>query len=217
LLLPALALMALTVAAQQPKPPPKAPPPKRQPAPAPKVEAPLPPADEEQKVAAGLTYLGQYACEFNQSVTVTPDPKDEGYIGIRFKQQLWVMKPVLSRTGALRLEDVKGRMLMVQIADKSMLMDVQTGHRVVDDCQHETQRANMAARKAAGTPTDSIGIDPAKTAAAAATAAAAQAASAATPPAVAAAPAASATPASAPSAPAAAEAAASNAASAAAP
>ena len=37
------------------------------------------------------------------------------------------MKPVLSSTGALRLEDVKGRVLMLQIANKSMLMDTQAG------------------------------------------------------------------------------------------
>jgi hypothetical protein len=50
------------------------------------------------------------------------------------------MKPVLSSTGALRLEDVKGRMLMIQIANKSMVMDTQIGQRLVDGCMHEKQR-----------------------------------------------------------------------------
>ena len=60
------------------------------------------------------------------------------------------MKPVLSSTGALRLEDVRGRMLMLQIANKSMLMDAQIGQRLVDGCVHEKQRAATAA--AAGQP-----------------------------------------------------------------
>ena len=57
---------------------------------------------------------------------------------------------MLSSTGALRLEDVKGRMLMLQIANKSMLMDTQLGQRVVDGCVHEKQRLATAA--AAGQP-----------------------------------------------------------------
>ena len=36
------------------------------------------------------------------------------------------MKPVLSSTGAIRLEDVRGETLMVQIASKSMLLNVKT-------------------------------------------------------------------------------------------
>ena len=42
------------------------------------------------------------------------------------------MKPVLSSTGAVRLEDTQGRALLVQIAQKSMLMDVKAGRRLVD-------------------------------------------------------------------------------------
>ena len=55
------------------------------------------------------------------------------------------MKPVLSSTGALRLEDVKGRMLMLQIANKSMLLDTQVGQRIVDGCVHEKQRVQKVA------------------------------------------------------------------------
>ena len=62
------------------------------------------------------------------------------------------MKPVLSSTGAIRLEDVRGETLMVQIAAKSMLLNVKTGHRIVDDCispkQHELIEAAKAAKAA---------------------------------------------------------------------
>jgi membrane-bound inhibitor of C-type lysozyme len=102
--------------------------------------APLSAADEEQKMAAAAAHLGDYACEFNQTVKVANNNLSPGYIDVVFKGQTWVMKPVLSSTGALRLEDVKERMLMLQIANKSMLMDTKSGQRVVDSCQHEMQR-----------------------------------------------------------------------------
>lgn len=111
------------------------------------AEAPLEAANDDQKSAAKMAHLGDYACEFDQIVQVAPNAKAEGYLDVRLKNQTWVMKPVLSSTGALRLEDVKGRMLMIQIANKSMVMDTKIGQRLVDGCQHETQRAFEAANK----------------------------------------------------------------------
>lgn len=108
------------------------------------VEAPLPPASADQLEAANIAHLGDYACEFDQTVTLEPYAKAAGYIEMKQKSQAWVMKPVLSSTGALRLEDVKGRMLMIQIANKSMVMDTKIGQRLVDGCMHEKQRAFMA-------------------------------------------------------------------------
>lgn len=107
------------------------------------AEAVLVKADADQLRAASMTHTGDYACEFNQTVHVAASPQSEGYVDLRYKNQNWTMKPVLSSTGALRLEDVKGRMLMLQIANKSMLMDTQRGQRVVDDCVHEKQRAAL--------------------------------------------------------------------------
>ena len=119
--------------------------------PAPVAAAPLSAADDEQKTAAGLTHLGEYACEFNQTVTVATNNLSPGYIDVVHNKQTWIMKPVLSSTGALRLEDVKGRMLMIQIANKSMVMDAQAGQRVVDGCQHEKQREFERTLKGAST------------------------------------------------------------------
>jgi dihydropteroate synthase len=59
------------------------------------------------------------------------------------------MKPVQSSTGAIRLEDVTGETLLVQISNKSMLLNVKTGHRVVDDCVGSKQRELIAAAKQA--------------------------------------------------------------------
>ena len=103
---------------------------------------PLPPATPQQIEAAERTYFGAYACEFNQTVDVSMNPKAAGYVDVNFKGKTYTMQPVLSSTGALRLEDVTGRTLMVQIATKSMLLDVKAGQRLVDECIHSEQAAN---------------------------------------------------------------------------
>jgi hypothetical protein len=146
-ILAALALsLALPAAAQtsMPKPAVKAPAKptiKKRAAAAPVPEAPLAAAGAEQLEAANSAHLGDYDCEFEQKVTLELYSKAPGYIELRQKAQSWVMKPVMSSTGALRLEDVKGRILMIQIANKSMVMDTKIGQRLVDGCVHEKQRA----------------------------------------------------------------------------
>jgi len=164
-----LALLVAVPAAAQAK---KKPVPRAVPVVAPLV---LPPAASEQLAAAALTLFGDYACEFGKSLRVSPNPKFDGYVDLLFDKQLFTLKPVLSHTGALRLEDVRGRLLVVQITVKSMVMDVKIGQRLVDDCVHETQSENR--RQLAAAPArPGLGIDPDKAAADAA----AQAASAAT-------------------------------------
>jgi hypothetical protein len=149
-----LATLAAPVWAELPKPakPAKAaakPAPKK-PAAAPAPVAPeLADANEEQLAAFDRAHLGEYACEFKQTVQLTPHTSKPGYINVAWGKQLFTMKPVLSHTGALRLEDVTGRTLMIQIANKSMLLDVKIGQRIVDDCIHPEQTRAMAAAKAA--------------------------------------------------------------------
>lgn len=122
---------------------------------------PLPEADEDQLAAAKRAYLGVYECEFKQTINIEPNAKNAGYIDVAYKKELITMKPVLSTTGALRLEDVTGRTLMVQIANKSMLLDVKVGQRLVDDCIHPEQRAAIeAARAASAVPGSGLGIAP---------------------------------------------------------
>ena len=128
------------------KPAPKAPAKK---APPPPPEPVLHDADEAQLAAAERAYLGNYACEFKETVQIDKHPKVAGYINVAWKKQLITMKPVLSSTGALRLEDVTGRTLMIQIANKSMLLDTKIGQRLLDDCIHPEQARLMAEAKAA--------------------------------------------------------------------
>ena len=123
---------------------------KRRQTPPPAPPLVLPPAGDDQVQAAALTYFGDYACEFKQSLRLSPDTRFPSYVDVRFGKQTFTTKPVLSKTGVLRLEDVKGRVLLLQIAMKSMLMDVQAGKRLVDDCINEKQAENR--RLAAGAP-----------------------------------------------------------------
>jgi hypothetical protein len=113
------------------------------------VEAAPPPASAEQVDAAERVFYGIYDCEFNQTVNIEKSVTNASYVNVRSGKSSWVMKPVLSSTGAIRLEDVKGETLMVQIASKSMLLNVKTAHRIVDDCVSPKQRELIEAARVA--------------------------------------------------------------------
>jgi hypothetical protein len=91
-------------------------------------------ASPEQLAAADRVFYGTYACELGKSVEVSTLPKFPGYAELRYGKSIYMMKPVASDTGAIRLEDVKGETLVVQIANKSMLLNVKTGQRLLDGC-----------------------------------------------------------------------------------
>jgi hypothetical protein len=104
-------------------------------------------ASPDQVKAAELVFYGGYDCEFSQNVSVTQSAKYPAYADVKFGHSTWLMKPVLSSTGAIRLEDVHGQTLMVQIASKSMLLDVKAGKRLVDECICPKQRELIAEAK----------------------------------------------------------------------
>lgn len=120
---------------------------------------PLPEASPEQLEAAKRVLIGRYECEFGKKLLLDANDTNRGYFNIRQDKQTWVVKPVLSSTGAVRLEDTKDTILLLQILTKSMLLNVKTGHRLVDGCVHEVQRAaEEALRK---NPTKSVFDTPA--------------------------------------------------------
>jgi len=132
---------------------------KKNPRPAKPAAAPrevqLPEATPDQEKAAELVYYGVYECEFNKNVNILASTTHRFYFDVKHGKTTWLMKPVLSTTGAVRLEDVKGETLMVQIASKSMLLNVKTKHRLVDACisprQRELLEAVQASKPADGT------------------------------------------------------------------
>jgi hypothetical protein len=109
----------------------------------------VPDAQPDQVKAAELVFYGPYDCEFQQTVNITQSQKYSGYVDVKHGAKAWLMKPVLSSTGAIRLEDVRGETLMVQIASKSMLLNVKSAQRIVDDCISPKQREMIAEAKAA--------------------------------------------------------------------
>ena len=138
-------------------------------APAP-VAFTVPDAQPEQVKAAELVFYGPYDCEFSQTVNITQSPKHSAYVDVKHGAKAWLMKPVLSSTGAIRLEDVRGETLMVQIASKSMLLNVKSAQRIVDDCVSPKQREMIAEAKAAKAAAEAAPIKAATEAGTAATA-----------------------------------------------
>ncbi len=107
---------------------------------APAEPAPPTAATPEQIEAAQQVYYGTYDCEFKQTIDIVANPRHPSYVDVKHGKAGYLMKPVLSSTGAIRLEDVRGDTLMVQIASKSMLLNVKTAQRIVDDCVSPKQR-----------------------------------------------------------------------------
>jgi len=106
-------------------------------------------ASPEQITAAERVYYGVYDCEFNQTVDISINSKYPAWVDVKHGKNTYLMKPVLSSTGALRLEDIRDEALMVQIASKSMLLNTKTGTRIVDACVSPKQREFTEAAKVA--------------------------------------------------------------------
>jgi hypothetical protein len=87
---------------------------------------------------AGRVQVGEIQCELGQKVTIKT-MKREGYFFVSRGINRFVMHPVESRTGALRLEDPVRGALWLQLANKSMLMSQKEGKRLADDCQSPQQ------------------------------------------------------------------------------
>lgn len=119
--------------------------------------ATIAPASPEQVEAAERVFYGVYECDANQSINVVASAKHASYVDLKHGKADYLMKPVLSSTGAIRLEDVRNEALMVQIASKSMLLNVKTGQRIVDACISPKQREMNDAAKVTKVSTSAAG------------------------------------------------------------
>ena len=117
---------------------------KKEPPAVPEVEVVMLEADAVQLLAAKEVLVGESGCEFGQKIEVGANPSHPGYIDLNYNKKTYTMKPVLSATGAVRLEDVRSETLMIQIASKSMVMNQKTGQRLVDNCVHPDQQTVTA-------------------------------------------------------------------------
>ncbi len=106
----------------------------------------LPVMSTEQLEIAQRVHTGRLPCELAASVNVTSDTKNPGYFFLESKGRKYHMAPVISRVGAVRLEEVKaGGGLWLQLGNKSMLMN--SGSRVADECMSPDQQAVAEAMK----------------------------------------------------------------------
>lgn len=102
------------------------------------AEAALTPAE---LAIAERVDVGTLPCELGASVTLTKDPKVPGYFDMHGKNFKYRMFPVLTSTGAIRLEDQKAGAVWLQLANKSMLMNQKLGIRLADECMSPAQMA----------------------------------------------------------------------------
>lgn len=113
------------------------------------VKAPaLSPLSTELLSIARLVELGTVACELGVFVSVTALTNSPGYFHVSGHQFKFQMVPVLSNTGAIRLEDARAGAVWLQLPEKSMLMSQKRGVRLADACVTPVQ-AQTASSSAA--------------------------------------------------------------------
>jgi len=101
-------------------------------------------ADPSEKLSAAeleiakRVHTGEIQCELGQKVSIKP-MRREGFFFVSRGIYKYVMHPVESRTGAIRLEDPARGALWLQLGNKSMLMNQKEGKRLADDCQSPEQ------------------------------------------------------------------------------
>ena len=101
----------------------------------------------EELAIAEQVHVGDHPCELGQLMQVRADDKMPGYFDVRVQRKRYRMFPVLSRTGAIRLEDRKGEALLLQLSNKSMFIDQKAGRRLADECMSTAQAEVASALK----------------------------------------------------------------------
>lgn len=110
---------------------------------------PLPPLEADLIAIAEQVHLGTIPCEMGQKVLLTADPLSPGRFYMAIQQHRFHLTPVMSRTGAIRLEDPEAGAFWIQLSNKSMLMSSKLGQRLADECQSPAQLAVAQAMKLA--------------------------------------------------------------------
>ncbi len=94
-------------------------------------------SEDDLKVASQV-HVGEMPCELGASVRVRA-ARRAGLFVVSTKGHRFLMVPVHSRTGAIRLEDAKRGAMWLQLGNKSMLMSQKLGQRLADECQSPEQ------------------------------------------------------------------------------
>ena len=107
--------------------------------------------DAELAIAQRV-HTGRIQCELGADITVTADEKNPGFFSVSAGKQRYYMHPVESRTGAIRLEDGRAEAMMLQLGNKSMVLNQKLGQRVADDCQTAEQKQFAGQLESSGGP-----------------------------------------------------------------
>ncbi len=112
----------------------------------PRSEAVTPMGPDELAIADRV-HQGRLPCELGATVRLEADAEQPGYFYLHGKGFRYRMHPVVTTTGAIRLEDRKAGAVWLQLANKSMLMDQNKGRRLADECAHAEQVAYAESMK----------------------------------------------------------------------
>lgn len=95
----------------------------------------------DELAIAERVHQGQLPCELGALVRLEADASQPGYFYLHGKGFRYRMHPIVTSTGAIRLEDRKAGAVWLQLANKSMLMDQKKGRRLADECANAEQVA----------------------------------------------------------------------------
>ena len=95
----------------------------------------------EELAIAERVEVGRIPCELGVVVNVASEITAPGYFDVWGKNFKFRMTPVVSSTGAIRLEDPVAGAVWLQLSNKSMLMNHKTGFRLADACMTPLQVA----------------------------------------------------------------------------
>ena len=93
----------------------------------------------EQLAIAQRVLMGTIRCELAVVVTMRADEHSAGRFMLEIGHHRYVMEPVVTSTGAVRLEEAASGAVWLQLANKSMLMNQKLGKRIADDCMNPDQ------------------------------------------------------------------------------
>jgi hypothetical protein len=107
-----------------------------------RVHEAKPPAvlSAEQLAIAEKVLLGTSQCELAVTVNMRTDANTVGRFVLEAGRNRYLLDPVVTSTGAVRLEEVSSGAVWLQLANKSMLMNQKLGQRIADDCMNPQQQ-----------------------------------------------------------------------------
>ena len=93
----------------------------------------------EQLIIADKVLIGKINCEMAVVVTMSPDAQSPGRFFLEIGNKRHVMEPVVTSTGAVRLEEESSGAVWLQLGNKSMLMNKKEAKRMADECMNPDQ------------------------------------------------------------------------------